>query len=797
MSAPSGAPSRPGGERPLASLRILDLSTEIAGPYATKLFADAGADVCKVEPPEGDPLRRWSASGAPLEGRDGPLFQFLNAGKRSVCLDLERAEDRARLDALADSADLLVESFGPEGLERRGLAFAALAARNPALSVVSITPFGRTGPWAKRPATEWTLQAAIGMTARRGLPERGPVGCGGRVGEWVAGSYAAVGALAAVLSSRNTGAGQHVDLSMFEAMLLCMTQYHDFAGQLFGTPLPQYVDTPSIEPARDGWVGFATITAQQWKDFCAMIGRPDVAEIKRYFHTDERMKDLPFIHGIIRGWTRERSVEEIVALASAMRIPVAPIGDGRNLPATDHFVARGVFAEHPGGFVAPRVPYRLESDSPGPPRSAPPLGESAAAVAWEPRARPPRRGDALPFAGLRVVDLSAFWAGPFVTWHLAALGADVIKVESVQRPDGMRFVNALKRKDFYECGAIFHGANPGKRGITLKLDSEEGRGLLERLVAGADVVVENFSVRVLENLGLAPERLLRENPRLIVLRMPSWGLDGPWRDRVGWAMNVEQASGLAWLSGYEDMPLVVNLCDAIGGLHAFFALALALEHRRRTGAGQLVEVPLVEPGLNLAAEQVIEYSAHGRLLSREGNRGPYAAPQGVYACAGEGSFLALAVATDDQWRGLRAALGDPAWSADPALATHAGRRAAHDAIDAELARHFAARDRDEAVTGLLDAGVPAQALVNAHFVMPNPQLAHREFFQELEHPVIGARRYPGLPMRFSALGPSWHRRPPPTLGQHNAEILGGELGLSPEELARLEERQIIGTRPRF
>ena len=178
-------------------------------------------------------------------------------------------------------------------------------------------------------------------------------------GEWVAGSYAAIGGLCAVLSAWNTGLGQHVDLSMFEAMLLCMTQYHDFAGQLFGTPLPQYVDTPSIEPARDGWVGFATITPQQWKDFCAMVGRPDVAEIKRYFYTDERMKDLDFIHGIIRGWTRERTVAEIVELASAMRIPVAPIGDGRSLPATDHFVAREVFEKHPGirgatGAVSPR-----------------------------------------------------------------------------------------------------------------------------------------------------------------------------------------------------------------------------------------------------------------------------------------------------------------------------------------------------------------------------------------------------------------------------------------------------------
>jgi crotonobetainyl-CoA:carnitine CoA-transferase CaiB-like acyl-CoA transferase len=782
--------------RPLA-LNVLDLSSEIAGPYATKLLADAGASVWKIEGPAGDPLRRWSASGARPASEDGALFQFLNAGKRSVVLDLDDPRGRERLLELARGADLLVEDFGPGGLARRGLSIETLQERRPSLGIVSISPWGATGPWAGRPATEWTLQAAIGMTARRGLPERGPVGCGGRVGEWVAGSYAAVGAICAALSAFRTGRGQHVDLSMFESMLLCMTQYHDFAGQLFGTPLPQYVDTPSIEPAKDGWVGFATITAQQWKDFCALVERPDLAEIKRYFHTDERMKDLDFIHGVIRGWTRERTVAEIVELASAMRIPVAPIGDGENLPRTDHFVARGVFERHPGGFVAPRVPYRLERVPPRVPERAPRLGEHSDSPVWPPITREDRGGEALPFAGLRVVDLSAFWAGPFVTTHLAAMGADVVKVESVQRPDGMRFVNALKRKDFYECGAIFHGANPGKRGVTVKLDSPEGMALLERLIAGADVLVENYSVRVLENLGLEPERLLEKYPRLVLMRMPSWGLDGPWRDRVGWAMNVEQASGLAWLSGYEDLPLVVNLCDAIGGLHAFFALALALEERRRTGRGQLVEVPLVEPGLNLAAEQVIEYSAYGRTLTREGNRGPYAAPQGVYRCRGESAFLALAVTNDEQWRGLREALGDPAWSRDPALAGHAGRRAGQDRLDAELAATFAERDRDEAVAALLAAGVPAHPLVNAHFVMPNPQLEHRGFYQELEHPVIGARRYPGLPMRFSSLGPDWHRRPPPTLGQHNREILGGELGVADEELTSLEERKVIGTKPSF
>src|SRR5262245_9626496 len=793
---------------PLAGVRVLDLSREIAGPYATKLLCDAGADVIKVEPPGGDPLRRFTASRCELaESADGALFQFLNASKRSLVADLDAADGRALVGELAARADLLIEDLGPGALEARGLGAAVLSARAPRLCQVSISPFGYGGPWARRPANEWTLQAAIGVTARRGLPERGPVGIGGAVPEALRGRFAAMGARAAWRSARRSGRGLHLDLSVFEAMLLVMTQYHDLNGQFHGGELVQFIDNPSIEPTLDGWVGFATVTSQQWQDFCAMIGHPELAKDERYGAADQRMRDLDRVHALIRGWTRERTVDQIVEIATAMRIPVAPIGNGETLPRTDHFRERGVFVRNPAGFLQPRTPWRLESTPMRPVGRAPRQGEHAREIREElarptpspaaPAAAAPGAPGppALPYAGLRVVDLTAFWAGPFATWLLAALGADVVKVESVQRPDGMRFVNAKRTDALWECGSIYHGANPGKRGITLKLDDPAGRELLLRLVRGADVLIENYSVRVMEHFDLGWPALRAANPRLVMVRMPAWGLDGPWRDRVGFAMNVEQASGLAWLSGYPDLAMVVNSCDPVGALHAVFALTLALEDRERTGEGQLVEVPLVEPALNFAAAQVIEHSAYGVLLPRTGNRGPSAAPQGVYRCAGPGEWLALAVASDEQWRALRRALGDPAWARDRALDAAAGRHAAHDRIDAELGRWCGARARDAAVEALLAAGVPAHPLVNAHRVMPNPQLEHRGFFQELDHVHTGRSRYPGLPFGWEGDGTRWHRRPPPTLGQHNDEVLGGELGLSPEELAELRAKKVIGERP--
>jgi crotonobetainyl-CoA:carnitine CoA-transferase CaiB-like acyl-CoA transferase len=790
---------------PLRGLRVLDCTSEIAGPYATKLLVDAGADVIKVERPAGDPLRRWTASRAPIaEGEDGPLFRFLNGGKRSVVVDREAPEGLVRLAGLAAEADLLFESFGPGGLVAHGLDLGALQRGNPVLSVVSISPWGVTGPWAERPATEWTLQAACGATAHRGLPARGPVGAGGRIGDWAAAPYAALGGLFAWLSARKTGRGQHVDVSSFEAVVSCMAVYHDLQSQFHGGVLPQLLESPSIEPARDGWIGLTTYTGQQWKDLCLLMGRPELGDDERYYDATARMNDLEFIHEALHAWTREKTVDELIELASLVRIPVAPVGDGRRVLEFDHFRERGVYAESPhGGFVQPRVPYRLEKTPVRPFERAPALGAHPDARFDGERRPAGEGGSALPLDRIRVIDLTAFWAGPVSTSMLADMGADVIKVESIQRPDGMRFAGAVRNEVMWEWAHVFHGANPGKRGITLRLDSDEGRELLLRLVEGADVLAENFSVRVMGQLGLSWEALRERNPRLVMLRMPAWGLDGPWRDRVGFAPSVEQASGLAWITGYEDLPLILRgACDPIGGMHAVFALMLALEHRRRTGEGQLVEVPLVEPALNIAAEQVIEYSAYGRVLTRSGNRGPAAAPQGVYRCAAprderEAEWLALAVANDPQWEGLRRVFGDPEWARDPALATADGRRGAHDAIDAHLSEWCASRSCSEAEAELLAAGVPVAQCINGYHLVPNPQLTQRGFHETLEHPVTGKTRYQGIPMAFGALPRPLHRSPPPTLGQHNDEILRAELGLSSEEIEGLRERQIIGERPSF
>jgi len=378
------------------------------------------------------------------------------------------------------------------------------------------------------------------------------------------------------------------------------------------------------------------------------------------------------------------------------------------------------------------------------------------------------------------------------------MGADVVKVESIQRPDGMRFAGAVRNEQMWEWSPVFHGANVGKRDVTLRLDSDRGMALLRKLIEGADVLIENYSARVMDNFGLSWEDVREISPRAIMVRMPAFGLDGPWRDRPGFAMTVEQVSGLAWITGYEDMPLVVRgACDPLGGMHAVFATLCALEERRRDGLGRLVEMPLVEGAINVAAEQVIEYSAYGALLERDENRGPVSAPQGVYATKEAGELVAVAVPNDDVWRALREVIGKPEWATRTDLDTAAGRRAHHDEVDAGLEAWLSQQPAEEVAARLRSVGVPAERLINPHDLSPHPQLEARGFFQQLEHPATGDTRYPGWPMAFSGLSRALHRRPPPTLGQHNDEVLGDELGLSEAERDALRDEQVIGNRPSF
>ncbi|KLO32734.1 cag pathogenicity island protein [Mycobacterium nebraskense] len=779
----------------LQGVRIVEIADEIAGPYCGKLFADVGAEVIKVESPRGDRLRR-RGTGRRADD-DGALFTFLNAGKRSAV----GVYGEPHVDNLLAGADIVIDAGASGRIDHD-----ELLRRLPHLVIAVMSPFGLTGPYRDKPATEFTLQAESGTMGLRARPDQPPLQAGGRVFEWVLGSYAAVGALAAFLRARDGGGGEIIDCSLMEACHLSASGFIDLYYALAGSPPisapPRMTELPSIEPTADGWVGFNTNTRQQFESFLLMIERDDLLEEDaawalaptRY----ERMEEW---NKIVRDWTTRHTTEEIVELASALRIPVAQVNNGRTVLDHPHFAARGVWSvSADGSFTYPLPPYRIAGMRPGSrSKPAPRLGElDASELPAKPRKTEVTQSTvSLPLAGIRVIDATAWWAGPSSSHILAALGADVIHLESIQHPDGARMTAAafIDQPNWWERSAMFLATNTNKKGLTLDLSSEKGRELFFRLVEQVDLVVENFSPRVFENFGITWEALSAVNPRLIMTRMPAFGLDGPWRNNVGFAQTMEQMTGMAWVTGHEyDQPRIPRgPCDPLAGMHSAFAMLLGLRQREQTGHGSFIEVSMVEAALNAAAEQAIEYTAYGTILSRLGNRSRDAAPQGLYPCRGHEQWLAVSVASDEQWAALKIVLGRPGWADDPALDTHEGRWRAHDLIDKHLEQWVSGQDCTEVAATLSASGVPASPLYDARLSPQHPQMIARGYFEHLDHSIVGQHQVPTVPFRFRSVD-RWCRSPAPTVGEHNETILKGLLGLEEAAIAELTAESVIGTR---
>lgn len=779
----------------LRGVRVVEIADDIAGPYCGKMFADVGAEVIKVELPHGDRLRGRGTGRC--EGDDGALFTFLNAGKRSAT----KVYGEPYVDRLLVGADIVIDNGSCGRIDHD-----ELLCRSPHLVIVALSPFGLTGPYRDKPASEFTLQAESGTMGLRARPDQPPLQAGGRVFEWVLGSYAAVGALAAFRRARDGGGGEIIDCSLLEACHLSASGFIDMYYALAGSPPimspPRMTELPSIEPTADGWIGFNTNTRQQFESFLLMIEREDLLEQDAAWALAptrwERMEEW---NAIVRGWTTRHATEEIVELASALRIPVAQVNNGQTVLDHPQFDARGIWAASAdGSFTHPRPPYRIDGARPGAQaKPAPRLGELDAA---ELTASPKKPGGTqpsatLPLAGIRVIDATAWWAGPSSTHILAALGAEVIHLESVQHPDGARMTAAafINEPSWWERSAMFLATNTNKRGLTLDLSSVRGRELFFRLVEQVDLVVENFSPRVFDNFGITWDALSALNPRLIMTRMPAFGLDGPWRNNVGFAQTMEQMTGMAWITGHEyDQPRIPRgPCDPLAGMHSAFAMLVALSQREQTGRGSFVEVSMVEAALNAAAEQVVEYTAYGTVLSRLGNRSRDAAPQGLYSCRGDEQWLALSVVTDEQWTALKAVLGQPSWANDCLLDTHEGRQRAHDVVDEHLQQWASGRDCVEAAAELSASGIPASHLYDARLSPQHPQLAARGYFEHLTHSIVGEHQVPTIPFRFRSVG-DWCRSPAPTVGEHNEMILKELLGLDDTAIDTLTAESVIGTR---
>lgn len=408
----------------------------------------------------------------------------------------------------------------------------------------------------------------------------------------------------------------------------------------------------------------------------------------------------------------------------------------------------------------------------------------------------------LPLEGIRVLDLTRAYAGPIGTMYLSDLGAEVIKVEAISRPDiptrVMNFADNDPGDRPWERAAFFHRLNVGKLDITLELTDPQGVHIFKQLVAVSDVVAENYKPGTMEKFGLQYEVLREINPRLIMVSMSGFGDHGPRKSWAAYFPAMENMAGLTSITGYPDgHPLnsTNGYGDWILGSAGAAAVFIALHHRNRTGKGQYIDVAGREAALVHIGEIVLDYTLNGRTQGRNGNRHPAVSPNDCYRCRGQDKWVAISVRDEEKWQAFCRVLGDPEWTRDPRFSDRLQRWQYQDEMRTFIEEWTSQREHREAAELLLAAGVPAAPVLNAKEVLLDPHMRARQFYEVIDHPLAGKRLFPRqMPAKFSAH--TWQpRRPAPLLGQHDWEVLGGLLNMTDRELAELEEAGIIGTSP--
>ena len=779
---------------PLQGVRVIEFGDR-RGEGCARLLADLGADVIKAEPPGGAASR----TEAPLHAGVSLAFAMRNAGKRSVVIDTGTTGGRERLLALLEGADIWIESTPPGELSRLGLSHDSVRARNPGLVVVSITDFGQSGPYRDWVATDPVLLAMGGVLSRSGLPAREPLPPPGGMALALTAAQAAWAALTAYWNRLETGHGDHVDFSLYEATAQAIEPAMGTVGtaQAAGYEPTRGRPAPGPYPifrCRDGYVRVVLLAPRQWQAMRAWLGDPLELQDPELETIRGRALAADRLHAAFARHFSERRKEELALEGQARGVPIAPVLTLDEVLRTEHFRARGaimhrelapgISADVPSG-LAELDGRRLTSG-----RRAPALGEHDRLVRAEPRgsglAPPPlppveqRR----PLDGVRVLDFGVIVFGAELARLFCELGADVIKVESRAFPDGARV-----------SPVHFAIGHRGSRSLGVNLRSAPGIEVVKRLAARSDVLLANFKPGTVERLGLGPEVLHRVNPGLIVVNGSALGATGPWSSWMGYGPLVRCVSGLTSLWRYPDDEAsfsdstVIHPDHFAARISAITALG-ALISRRRSGRGAVIGISQAEAilgqlGSLLAAESL---TPGGGAAAADVSR--RAAPWGLYPCAGEDEWCAVTVRDDEDWRRLRAAIGDPGWAADDAFARAAGRAAGRSEIDARLSAWTRTRPPREVATLLQRAGVPAGFMQRPDEYERDPQFQAREFLRTFAQPGLAPLRIENAPFR-SERTPVPASAPAPDAGAHTREICAQLLGMDDDAVDRLLEAGVL------
>jgi len=802
-------------EGALEGIRVVELGQLVSAPYCGKLFADYGADVIKVEPPEGDLARRWGPfpDDVPHAEKSG-LYHFLNTNKRGVTLDVTRPDGRERLLQLLSRADVLIENNAPARMQEWGLDYETLSAVHPDLVMISITPYGQTGPYRDWKAYDLNAYHLTGSSSRYcGREGEAPLEHGTFAADFFGAVAAAAWGLAAVHGRANAGGGQQVDVSCAEAIAATFVGGQNIGGYaqdgVFGTRtgVGMPLGAPAtIVPCSDGHVWMLALEPGQWNGLASVMGNPDWMQLEMFQDMYTRAQNADAIYPLIEEWTLAHGKREIMERCQAAGCPVTAVFDVAEAAEQPHLSERGylVELEHAelGRFRDLGAPFKLPDSPGGPSRAAPLLGEHnpevlADAPAAAPKTAAARRAgnEALPLDGIRVANFGWVWAGPVTGQTLGFLGAEVYKIESQSRIDLTRGLPPFAGGERDPNRSLSnHACWAGNGSVTLNLKREEARDLARQLIAESDVVIENFGPGVMKGLGLDYEDLCKVKPDIVMFSMPAAGLYGPLKDIRTYGLSLTSTTGLDSLTGYLDgppIPVENAFSDPYNGIMGAYAVVAALHHRDRTGRGQHVDYSQQEAVMQMVGPAFMDYELNQRVAGTLGNRHPLgaAAPHGVFPCAGEDRWISIAVVEDDEWRGLVRAMGEPDWASAPGLAGAAGRIEHLDEIHEKLGAWTRDFDDRELAERLQAEGVAAAPVLNVADLLHDPQYRARETFVEVEHPLGFRETIYGAYVKTSRS--KARVEPGPAMGRDNEHVFTKLLGLSEERYRELVAQEVI------
>ena len=774
---------------PLAGFRVVDLTVD-RGELCARLLADLGAEVLKVEPPEGSRARAL----APLHEGVSLFFAARNAGKRSVVIDLPAEEEK--LHALLACADALILSDGSLG----DLDPHALSERHPHLVVTAITPYGLTGPWKDRVATDGVVAATGSIAFKAGVPEKAPLFPPASFVDDCTCMPFAFATLCALWQREETGYGQVLDCSANEAIANQgdWTLHNIWSAREFGQPTPELRNGPGpVWPSfkcADGFVRVVMLAARQWVAMRAWLGEPEYLQDPELENFVARLGlSETVINPLIAELFADKSMDEISTEAQRRGIVCTPLAMPSDVLKNEHFLERGTLVEvELGGGLRGPIPagfFEVDGVRQGPRVGPPEIGadtEDVFANLGDPRTVPPEApAPTLPLEGLRVADFGHGGVGVEIGRMFAEYGADVIKIESRSYPDFIRVQTGG------EMSPGFASSSRSKRGFGANAKHDDGRAVLKQLVAKSDLVIENNSTGVMDELGLGWDVLSEVNPSVVMLSSQLMGAHGPWKDFRGYGPSTRAAGGLEMLWNYGDQEepaggMSIFPDHVAGRVGAIGSLAGLIGRRRGDGQGAHVELAQVETTVGIVGDLLTKEALAPGSVRATGNRRPRGAPWGLFPCEGEQQWVAITVRDDADWSALVEVMGAPDWAKDEALATAEGRHARVDAVEAGVAEWTSGRSRETVATACQAAGVPAGEMlttleteVNEHFVargfpivIPQPGLLNEN--QLFDGPGFTGSRM--APARIEAA---------PMIGEHTREICRDLLGMDEGEIERL------------